>query len=93
MNDKTNITAGDILAKVENVAGILATLNPTAALVYNGAEALKELFSANSELSNVLKAAYAETAETAPEIAQEVSDFCRQNNQAIEDSFRDHPGS
>ncbi len=93
MNTTTPITASDITAKAERVLAVLATLNPTAALVYNGEQALKDLFSANNELSTVLKLAYAETAETAPETAQAVSDFCRTQGQAIEDSFRDHPGT
>ncbi len=86
------VTAGAVAGKLEEILAIVSNLNPTVALAYSTFEELKALFGSNSELNALLKLAYDETAETAPAVAQQVSDWYDREGGSMEQSFLDHPG-
>lgn len=88
----SNITAGDLKSKLEQALSLAAMLDPRVALAEAGFEALKGLFSKTGEVSAMMDQVYAETAETAPDVAQAVSAFYSQQGDAMEQSFKDHPG-
>lgn len=89
----SNITAGDLKSKLEQVLAIASMLDPKVALAMAGVDVLKQLFGKTGELSAIMDKVYAETVETAPETAQAVSEFYKAKGDALEESFQKHPGS
>ncbi len=87
------VTSANLKAKLEQLAALAALIDPRIALVEQGVNTLKGIFATNSELSTMLAQVYAETAETAPEIAQAVSAFVTAKGDEMEQSFKDHPGT
>lgn len=88
----SNITVGEVTSKLEEILALASTLDPRIALATAGYEALKDLFSKTGELSTLMGIVYSETAETAPEVAQAVSDYFTDKGEAMLASFRAHPG-
>lgn len=88
-----HITAGEFKAKVESLLAIASALDPRIALAATGYETLKDLFGKTGELQVMSEKVYAETVETAPHVAQEVSAFFTAKGDAMLDSFKKHPGS
>jgi hypothetical protein len=89
----TPVTAGALASKLEQMLALAAMLDPRIALASAGFEVLKDLFSSDGELSTMLAQVYAETAESAPDVAQAVSAFYTAKGDAMAQSFKDHPGS
>jgi hypothetical protein len=88
----SNVTAGDLKGKLEQALALASMLDPRIALAETDYETLKGLFGATGEVSEMMAQVYAETAETAPATAKAVSDFYAAKGDALEQSFKDHPG-
>lgn len=86
------ITTSQVKSKLEALLAVLSTIDPHVALAAAGVDALTNLFSANSEFKSMMDQVYAETKETAPDVAQAVSQFYTAQGDALERSFREHPG-
>lgn len=92
MSTDNQITAGDIASAAEEILAVASALDPRVALAVSGYEALKNLFSKTGKLNTMMSKVYAETEESAPAVAQEVSAYFTDQGEAMLKSFRDHPG-
>lgn len=89
----SNITAGQLAAKLQLALNVASSLDPRIALASAGVNALSDLFGTTSEVRTMMDQVYSETEANAPEVAQKVSDFYTAKSDAVKKSFRDHPGT
>lgn len=87
-----SITAGMLVDKLQGLLQVASMLDPKIALAAAGVSALADLFSKTGELQTLMDQVMAETEATAPNVAQAVSDFYKAKGDALEASFRNHPG-
>lgn len=87
-----NLTTSQLQDKLYQILGILSVLDPKVAVAAAGINELTELFTKTGELSTLVDQVFAETQETAPEVAKAVADFYKSKGDALEASFKSHPG-
>lgn len=87
-----SLTAADLKDKLHQLLTVVSLLDPKVALAAAGVSALADLFSKTSDLNTLMDQVFAETAATAPEVAQAVSAFYKTKGDALEASFHAHPG-
>ncbi len=88
----SEITAGQLSDKLFQLLAIAGALDPKIAVAAAGIDAIKSLFAKTGELNSMMTQVYSETEATAPAVAKAVNDFYSGKSDALEASFKEHPG-
>lgn len=83
------VNVAQLKEALQKTLGVVSALNPTLAVADAGAQALGAVWASLAEYNQLLKQIVAETHETAPEVAREVSAFYQQKAAELELQFSD----
>jgi hypothetical protein len=86
------IRGADLKTAAIALANVAGAMNPGVAAALSGADALIDLFQEKKKLDAIFEKVMAETLASAPEVAQQVSEFYTVQSDALRAEFAARPG-